>query len=235
MKSRQLRHAAGTIALLLASGLAHAVPITWEASGALTNVQNFGGTYLPFAATVGDAFTFRFTFEDTTPDTSLYASVAAYHALVSARVTVAGVSFELPVIDPKSTITVQNDQGVLDPRDRFTVAADAGTNGNGLGAYLANIYMLTPPLGEPSSALTSQNLPLSPPDPSLFAYRSFSLQYLDSVVDTEEYYYRGSWIEGRVDSFSEVQSVSVPEPSSFGLFAIALSGFALLRRRRPCN
>jgi hypothetical protein len=211
---------------LLSSSIAHAIPVTWEATGTIDSTFSNGGDSLPFTAAVGDAFTYRFTFEDATADSYFNpadTTVGLYRAMLSATVTVNGIEFAVPLLQVNSAIVAEDKS----TGDRFDASATDDTIGNSLG-YGAGMFLRT---NFDSTVLTSDAIPAAPPDPLAFNVRMFSFQHL-IAFDEESFQYIGSSIQGTVDGLRAVSPTSVPEPGTFGLPGLGIAGAGLARRRR---
>jgi PEP-CTERM motif len=231
------KRAFGALAFLgvvLMGGGAQATPVTWQASGVVTDTWSGGGYFLPFAVSVGDSFTYTFTFDDATPDTYILPGstyFGKYEPLLGASISVGGSTFDIPfAATGRAGISVQNDYPDSDPRDQWTVYAYE-LAGSSIGSFVSQMTMWTVTA---SNVLTSDALPGAPPDPLEFAYNNFTLQYLESQYfdDDGNLVQTGSYFNGKVSSIVAASAAPVPEPSTFALFGVALGLMGMVSRRR---
>lgn len=119
------------------------------------------------------------------------------------------------------TVNISIVNGVGGGPDQYSVFASEGTAG-GLGDYFSMSILLDDATG---TAFSSDALPAGIPDLSRFAVRTFVLagQYTNTNSDFIQYEIQGN--------------VSVPEPSTAGIVALALLGCAATARwgRRPMH
>lgn len=203
--------AALAIPLLLGSTDTHGELITFELN---TQYHNFGpSTALDAFLMPGEAITGHFTFDSLTPDSDGSPEFGLFpSAITAATIMAGGHIFELDPTGPNGIQTVHSDQGPLGFVNQYDVWWDIeptlGFSELSASIHFEQFFVLPPT----PMLVESDQLPLTPPDVGLINETSwFTLNVVDS--------------NGSQEHFMPAPTlVRVPEPSTLGLFALALLG-----------
>jgi hypothetical protein len=188
---------------------ASAIPLTFRYTGTVDLIQGFNSP--PFA--IGDTFTYTFTFNSETPDRDPHPSMGRYPGLIMNSMQVGSYSAYTgpPRFYYYYPITVGHDAfGTAVYMWYFTQSVD-----NLIGDAIEGL-----PLDEfifrmdddTGTAISSDALPLLPPDPALFNIKYMRLGFFD--VSTQ----RGAYVDATINT-----AAMIPEPSTFLLILIALA------------
>ncbi|NKB19272.1 MAG: PEP-CTERM sorting domain-containing protein [Alphaproteobacteria bacterium] len=188
-------------AITLATTAAQAAPITFAYEG----IVNSGVGGPAFSAFIGQTATLEYTFDDAAPDLSPGAASGQY-ALTSTSVTIGGSVW---------TVAGGNlfiDDGAMD-RNRFNNSGATGPSVGGFGP-LGIFLDMDDATG---TALSSDALPLTQPDPADFGLTQFGVGFgLGSI---------------NVQTFT-IADTAVPEPGALIVFGFGLAGLSFIRRRK---
>jgi hypothetical protein len=196
--------------IFIGAKASHAALITFAFSGTVYSVSFNNGTPTEFG--VGDTFSGTFTFNSNAIDSAPNVDSGTYiGAVVSTSLNVD--SYNASGNGP-GDILISN--LATDDTYRVGVSNLAGSTVLGLDLRSFNLS-----LNGPASILTSDALPLTPPNPAAFTYaKSLNLTFFNDARTVF-----GS-VYASVDSFT---LVSVPEPSSL---LMAGMGILIIGRRR---
>lgn len=209
MITKSKRRAAATAVLTAAatlSGPALADAITLNFAGTVTQTSFDPFDPLAGAVAAGSSFYSYLNFDTNAVDAAASPNLGSY--------TLSGFPFGFaPIVGSvvfpvMTTVNISIVNGVAGGPDQYSVFASEGTAG-GLGDYFSISILLQDDTG---TAFSSDALPAGMPDVSRFAIRTFDLtgQYTDMSNAFFQYEIQGN--------------VTVPEPSTASLVALALLG-----------
>jgi len=206
--------ALATTLTVATNGAAWAAPITFNFSGVVA--QTVFDPFDPFGGAVqtGSSLYTYVNFDSVATDAIPGAGAGSYSWSGGTYGLAAFVgSLAFPVMRSLSISVVDGDLG---GPDQYLVFASEGIAG-GLGDYFSMSMLLEDGTG---SAFSSDALPLTSPDFSKFATRSFTLngQYTDASGEFIQYEVQGNLV--------------IPEPHTAALVGLGMLGCAVVRTRR---
>ncbi len=203
---------AAVATILLFGARAEGAMLTFQFDGAVTDVTD-PSSHLGGSIVVNSPFLVQISFDSAALDQSPMPSTGTYATWPPLTTKVGLLSF---ISANQRTITIRDGDGSNSTEyDTYRVDDYAFTSNS------FDVLELTISLTDPTGlAFANDQLPLQPPDVSLFTYSSFLLQGRQTGTTSPHF-----TILGHVESIS-----SVPEPHS--LMLLAMGGVLLLRRRR---
>jgi len=208
--------------LLGAVTTAEAAPITFAFTGTVQQVvPALSGTFQP-----GDAFSGSYTFESTTPDTDPSPGFGLYaNGMTSLTFTIGSYTGGADCSAAASCNIAVQDGGPGDCAltDCYLVTAKHPT-GPSVEGVLPTDFALSL-LDNSGLALSSDALPLTPPDISNFSITFFGVNFDDFAFG----------VQGKLTSLTSQAAGTVDEPSVLFLVAGAFLGLVLQRRPRDCD
>ncbi len=204
-------------ALFSALTTAQATPISFAFTGVVQNVAPaLSGTFQP-----GDAFSGSYTFESTTPDTDPSAGLGLYANAISGLTFTIGSYTGGADCSAGSCDIAVTDGGPGDCAltDCYVVTVSHPT-GPSVEGVLPTSFGLSL-LDGSGLALSSDALPLIPPDLSNFPITFFGVNFDDFAFG----------VQGQLTSLTLQAAGTVAEPSVLFLVAVAFLGLAVQRRR----
>ncbi len=212
---------------------AMAASITFAFQAAVSSVADSaltGALPLPISDlfSVGQVLQGRYTFESTTPPGSAsgYPAGTAFYPTALTDFDLVGPSFSQSSPFSYNKMLIRNSATISDLYS-FTVTWDGGTGPvfDGIGAADDVFFMELSDLDR--TALTSNSIPVLPPDLSQFELPNWHMTFayvVDPYDINSPYYY--AEVKGGITSLT-----LVPEPSSHLLIGIGLFALTVARRR----
>jgi len=189
-------------AFALTAAPTQAAPITFTYEGAVSSTS--GGVL--FDAFLGQTATLEYSFDDATPDTNGSATAGSY-ALTSASLTIGS-----NVYTSIGNLSVTN--GASDSYS-FSLGSSSGPDIGALSP--ASIFLNMTDIT--ATALSSDALPTTQPDPTDFAFsNNFGIDFSGGGLIL-------------IDTFT-IANEEVPEPGALIIFGFSLAGLGYMRRRR---
>jgi len=205
--------------------------VTFTYTGIVGSVVDVNGA-LDSSIFVGQSFSGSYTFDPTTPDSLPFASsnIGLYEWRnnfvmgFTADFSIGNYAFGLSPIDPSGQVTISDNNGPILPNNIIEDAYIAA------GQLVQTSGPLFPLAGGQANwgisfktetnlaVITSDALPIIPPDISLFETNVFSFTNNPGEIV----------IKGVITS---LEVASVPEPSTFTLLAVGLMGLGVFRKR----
>jgi hypothetical protein len=218
--------ALGLVSVITAVILVTCVP----AQGSLITF-NFQSTFtyvdplLAGSFSVGETISSSYTFESTTPDTYPFDSTLGYYpgAITALSFSTSGGYSSGPAASGLNYIHVLNDYYSL--QDYYQVSGYlTGSPINGYVPYYFYMVFLDYPV---PNALSSDALPLTPPDVSSF-------EYYGSPYNYSYFYFYNGYNYPSAESYNSISlaQASAPEPGSMFLLGSGLSALGIYMRRR---
>jgi hypothetical protein len=215
--------------LCLGTTAANAALVTWRATGVITGVANPTGAF-PAAVTPNDVFVLDYTLETGTPDTNVLSTQGQYvYAIKQIYLNVGNGDFtrSFNTVPALAHITIRSDDpSGSDYFDTFSIQALSAPPLNGHQSQV-DMTLQENSTTSPATSITSDSLPLFPPDPLTFAnITQFAL--------TESLYQQGQYA-GRSALVGSVWSQSVapvPLPAAAWLLLSGAGAMLVFVRRR---
>jgi len=204
----------------LATNEADAGSVTFNFIGVVTGVADgsLGGHDLTGVFSTGQTLTGHYTFESTTPGTISGGVSATYsNALTDLQFTVGG-SYSGSLGGPGDIFVDDNNFGA----DAYVVEAHNPIAPLVAGAGLYELLLIL--TDDTESALSSLNLPLTPPDLNLFNNTTFELIFGGNTVAP-------GTVQGQITSLT-MQVVPIPAAAWMGLSMLAAMGIIAAARRQ---
>lgn len=206
------------VILLVAGGLAQAVPITIEITGIVTDIRDLEAYAYDEAILVGDSFTGIYTYDSAAIDSSAQSDIGSYlhNSPYGFDISLGGFEFKTAEshVD-QFKISVYNDSS-LQPYDRYGVSSsqnDPLSTGLSVNGITWSLY------DDTHTALSSTDLSSIAPDINAWSSNTLLISCGGSPGANPTFAVWGT----------VTQAVVIPEPASVLLFG---AGIALLRRRR---
>ena len=210
---------------LMAATSAHAELLTFRANTTITGVTIGGG--LPLAGAVGDTLLIDYTFDSATPEYPGYGAVIGrgFYAAVSAiSLHVNGTSFGYTSTCCVNILDIYNDYSTGGPlTDQYSMSATALIYPP--AATVSTRFTLSSNVTAGTGPVTTELLPLSPPDVTAFTSASgmFFITYAATPTATGQ-------IRFNVNSIEETSPV--PLPAAAWLLLSGLGGLGAFVRRK---
>jgi hypothetical protein len=236
-KTRHARTLAAAAALFVCSvTTSQAAIVTWEATGQLTEIDRSGGLITEFAtATVGTAFTVRYTFDTASAlDNTRVGENAGllyewFNAIISSELSIGGET--LGRARTSTLLRLRDDfAGSLNFSLPDTMVVDgitldqsvASSSADGSAAY--SIIFRGP---EDLSLYSGSTLP-EDPSPLLTLLSLNAFQFSDTGECTDD----GCQSSNFTGIVTSLTRVGVPEPATLGLLGLGLIALGFARRKR---
>jgi len=216
-----LNRAVMMVVLMIAGSAAHAIPVTWQLDGTMTNSRTLGNFGDPAA---GSSFSATMVVEADTADVNLFDGTAGYYNVfrtlslsIGTSVLTLGPDSDDPAFarEANSIVTLHE----ASARVQMNVLLYEGTT-----PFAAYFWFDFADLG----AFPDGVMPSEPPSLASATLREFSIY---SPIDGDP---RNGAIflgSGSIDRFETASPLSVPEPGTLPLIAAALFAVGLFSRR----